>query len=75
MTVKDFIGEKATYDKECFSIFGEDKKGGLQLLLDVRGWGAISSKLKDENKAVQLLDNLGAWIAEAINEKLERERK
>lgn len=49
MSIHDFIGEKVIYDKEGQMIFGtsiiNDK--ALQLLLEVRGWGAIQNLFKD----------------------------
>lgn len=77
--VSDFIGEKATYDESGQMIFGVDKKGGLQLIADVRGWGAIQNLFKNSNgtikaEASKFQDELGEWLAEAINEKLEREK-
>ena len=75
MKPKDFIGKKATYDADGQTIWGEDAKGGLQMLLDVRGWGAIQNLFDSENQAIKFQDKLGAWFADAINEKLERERK
>lgn len=78
--VSDFIGEKATYDESGQNIFGVDKKGGLQIIADVRGWGAIQNLFKNANgtikekEAMKFQDDLGEWLAEAINEKLEREK-
>ncbi len=75
MKPQDFIGRKATYDADGQIIWGEDAKGGLQMLLDVRGWGAVQNLFDSENEAIKFHDKLGAWFADAINEKLERERK
>jgi len=75
MKPQDFIGKKATYDADGQIIWGEDAKGGLQMLLDVRGWGAIQHLFKTQEEAMKYQDELGAWFTDAINEKLERERK
>jgi hypothetical protein len=45
------------------------------MLLNVRGWGAIQHLFKTQEEAMKYQDELGAWFADAINEKLERERK
>ena len=80
MKVTDFIGVKATYDEHGQYIWGVDKKGGYQKLADLRGWGAIQNIFKtkggliDEEKAASFQDELGRWLVDAINEKLERER-
>ena len=74
MKPQDFIGKKATYFEDGTQIFGENEKGELQMILDVRGWGAIQNLFKgNEQKAAEFQDELGAWFADAINEKLERE--
>ena len=79
MKIKDFIGEKATYDDAGQMIWGVDKEGSHQLLLElsVRGWGALSSQFlregKPEAEAAKFQDELGQWITDAINEKLKRE--
>lgn len=78
--VSDFVGVKATYDNESWKIFGIDNDGGMQMLADIRGWGAIQNMFKnsngtvDEAKAIEFQDKMGHWIADAINEKLEKER-
>ena len=76
MKPKDFIGEKATYDNHGQMIFGVNEKKEMQLLLDVRGWGAIQNLFKNNaQKAADFQDEMGAWFADAINEKLKRECK
>ena len=72
----DFIGEKATCDQHGGQIiWGVNKEGDVQMLLDVRGWGAIQHLFKTEQEAANFQDELGAWFVEAINEKMKRERK
>jgi hypothetical protein len=76
MKPQDFIGKKATYFEDGTQIFGENEKGELQMILDVRGWGAIQNLFKgNAQKAVDFQDELGAWFVDAINEKLERKTK
>lgn len=78
MTTTDFIGEKVTYDPDGQIIWAVDKKGGIQMLLDVRGWGAIQNLFKttggkiDMEKAAKFQDDLGQWISDAINDKLNK---
>jgi hypothetical protein len=70
MKPQEFIGKKATYDKQGQMIFGEDAKEGMQLLLDVRGWGAIQHLFKTQEEAMKFQDEIGEWFVDAINEKL-----
>lgn len=80
MKVTDFIGVKATYDEYGQYICAVYKDGVHQKLADLRGWGAIQNLFKtkkgliDEEKAASFQDELGRWLVDAINEKLERER-
>jgi hypothetical protein len=47
---------------------------------EVRGWGAIQNLFKNKDgsidfkKAEDFQDSLGVWIADAIQQKLEKER-
>jgi hypothetical protein len=78
-TISDFVGT-AKYDQMGQMIFGVQSDGNNQLLADLRGWGAIQNLFKtkggqiDVKKAEEFQDNLGQWIVDAINEKLEREQ-
>jgi len=80
MNVQDFIGEKATYDPDGQYIWGVDYDGGHQKLADLRGWGAIQNAfmskggMVDQEKAASFQDELGRWLADAINERLAKER-
>jgi hypothetical protein len=78
MTVEEFIG-KAKYDKEGQLIFGV-KGGNLQLICDVRGWGAIQNLFTKDGRidfdaAYKFQDELGEFIAAAINEKLKQKEQ
>lgn len=82
MKVTDFISERVEYDKfggQYFWIKLED--GGSQMLAEMRGYGAIQNLFKDEKGYVntdladEFQDEVGDWIASAINEKLERDKQ
>lgn len=79
MKPSDFI-VKAVYDKDGQFIWGVQKDGHHQKVADIRGWGAIQHLFEnrdgtiDEEAAMKCQDDLGKWIVDAINEKLERER-
>jgi len=81
-SIIDFLGKKVFLDENRGGyIWAEDEEGGLQMIAEMRGWGAIQNLFKleedgiDFEKAEDFQDDLGKWIADAINEKLERERK
>ena len=75
MTIKEFIGDEVVYDKDGQRIWAK-QKDGLQVICDIRGWGAIQNLFKDEKgsieeeKAEKFQDELGRWITDAINKKL-----
>ena len=81
MEIKDFINGKVTYDKFGGQYFWvHEPDGGSQMLGEMRGWGHIQNMFRtkkgkiDEDAAAEYQDKLGDWIAEAINEKMEREK-
>lgn len=81
MKIEDLINGKVTYDKFGGQYFWiNDPKGGSQMLAEMRGWGHIQNMFKDKKGNINVdiagkyQDEVGDWIAEAINEKLERER-
>ena len=85
MKIKDLINGKVTYDKFGGQYFWiNEPKGGSQMLAEMRGWGHIQNMFVTKKKgehgvfdmeaAAKFQDEVGDWIAEAINEKLERER-
>lgn len=74
-SIIEFIG-MALYDEDGQIIFGVDKEGGYQRLLDVRAWGAIQNYFMTKKgefygqKAVDFQDEIGRFVAFAINEKI-----
>jgi len=71
--IRDFIGNYVWYDHE--RIWG-GTPSDARLLADIRGWGAIQNLFKakdgsvDFDKAIEFQDALGAWMADAIQQKL-----
>lgn len=81
MKVTDFINGEVTYDKFGGQYFWiNDPKGGSQMLAEMRGWGAIQNMFKgkggaiDMDKAGEFQDAIGDFVAQAINEKVERDK-
>ncbi len=60
----DFLGDKVIYDKEYLKVIDSKK--------DIAHYTPIARILFEYDKPIQR--NLGEWIADAINQKLERER-
>lgn len=67
----NFVG-KAKYERDAQFIWGVSNTGGMQMLLDVRGWGAIQNLFKDAEEAAKFQDELGQFYADAINDGIDR---
>jgi len=74
MTKEDFIGENVSYEPWGQTIWGNKANGEQQMLLNLRGWGMIQYEFDTKEEAQDFQDNTGEWIAEAINEKILRDR-
>jgi hypothetical protein len=74
--VIEFIGDRAQYDQYGGTyIWGrKESSEALQMIGEVRGWGAIQNKFDDIEEAGDFQDKLGAFIALAITEKIKREK-
>lgn len=78
MKPKDFIKGTVTYDNYG-QYFWINHNGGQQMLGELRGWGAIQNLFKNDKgiidieKAGKFQDEIGEWICQAINEKIQRE--
>lgn len=80
MKPSEFIGDEVRYDRDGQIFWGVKNENQLQMIAELRGWGAIQNIFKEKGtingeKAAMFQDEVGEWIARAINEKLERERK
>lgn len=80
MKIKDLINGRVTYDKFGGQYFWiNEPEGGCQMLAEMRGWGHIQNMFKDKKGEIDIeaaskyQDEVGDWIAKAINEKLERD--
>lgn len=77
MRPTDFINGKIIYDNNGQYFFINREDGQQQMLCELRGWGAIQNLFREGQtingeKAAKFQDEIGEWIACAINEKLER---
>jgi len=77
--IKKFIGVAKLDEFGGNYIWGVDKDGGHQLISDVRGWGVIQNIFKNKDESINFEDaeqfqyELGKFIVDAINEKLNKE--
>lgn len=71
--IRNFIGYKVEYDKDGQYFWGIDEQGGRHMIAELRGWGAIQNCFKDSkgyvdtDSAAMFQDDIGNWIANAIN--------
>lgn len=70
--IAKWFRDEVYYDPDGVSVFAHTRKNDqVQLVLDVRGWGAIQNLFNHNlDKAAKFQDKVGVFIAEAINEKL-----
>ena len=61
------------YDEFGTHIWNKDKEGDIQKVADIRGWGAIQNLFKTQKEAEEFQDEVGKFIADAINEKIQRD--
>jgi hypothetical protein len=51
----------------------QDADGGSQMIGEVRGWGSLQNNFKTVEEAATFQDEVGKFIADAINEKVQRD--
>jgi hypothetical protein len=83
--ITDFINGPVSYDKEGQYFWVTGRQNGIQMLGELRGWGHIQNMFVtktpnqhgkfDMEAAALFQDELGEFVAAAINEKIEREGK
>ena len=80
MKLLDFFGVDIRYDKMGQHIWAVEKDGNHRHLATIRGWGAIQHLFEPKDgvdglkQAEKFQDEMGEFIAEAIREKIEREK-
>jgi hypothetical protein len=79
MKVTDFINGPVTYDNEGQYFWVTSPNDNMRMLGELRGWGSIQNMFKrsggriDMELAAKYQDEIGQWVADAINEKLKRD--
>ena len=74
-TIEEYIN-KAQYDPHGILIWALPFDGNIPaILVDIRGWSRICNLFPEGDEAEEFQDELGRWIADAINQKLESNKK
>lgn len=71
MTIKQWL-QNVHYDDYGQYLWAKHDDGN-QLIGEVRGWGALQQEFKTEKEAEAFQDEVGKFIADAINEKVQRD--
>jgi hypothetical protein len=78
MTIQEWFRDGVRYDSEGTQIWAEEKTEAavyLHHVADIRGWGEIQNLFNlDQKKAAAFQDEVGKFVAEAINEKLAKQK-
>lgn len=72
MTIKKWLKD-VYYDKYGQYLWSKDPTGGSQMIGEIRGWGVLQNKFSNSDKASIFQDEVGKFIADAINEKIQRD--
>ncbi len=76
--IPKFINGKITYDDFGQYLWIVEEDGNHQKLADLRGFGGIQQLFRSEDGSIDIdaaekeQDNIGRWIADAINEKIDK---
>jgi hypothetical protein len=73
MTLKEWLKD-VYYDQWGQYLWSrQDEDGGSQMVGEIRGWGALQNEFETEIEAGVFQDEVGKFIAAAINEKVQRD--
>jgi len=78
MTIKEYIHGPVTYDQDGTYLWINTNKNGVLMLGEIRGWGHIQNipEFKgDLDAAAKFQDEVGKFVADAVNEKIKRDFK
>lgn len=71
MTVQEWLKD-VYYDVSMQFIFAKKKNKGVEAVAGIRGFGSLSKEFPTLEETYNFQDQVGKFIAEAINEKIER---
>ena len=73
MTLKEWLKD-VYYDQWGQFLWSrQDEDVGSQMVGEIRGWGALQNEFETEIEAGVFQDEVGKFIASAINEKIKRD--
>lgn len=72
LTVESYLSPAVKYDTFGGNFIWKETELGLKMIMDIniRGWGEIQHLFDRYEEAEQFQDEVGEWIADAINQKL-----
>lgn len=70
MTIQQWL--KDVYYDEYGQYLWSKQNDGSQMIGEVRGWGRLQNEFQTEQEAAKFQDEIGKFIAEAINEKIQK---
>lgn len=74
MTKEQWLSN-VSYDKfGGMYLWNKEPDGGSQMVAEVRGWGALHHYFDTPEEATKFQNEVGEFIAEAIREKIERQK-
>jgi len=72
MTIEKWLKD-VYYDEYGTHIWSKDNEGDIQKIADIRGWGGIQQLFGTHKECEEFQDEVGKFIADAINEKVQRD--
>ena len=63
---------KDVYYDEYGQYLWSKQSDGSQMIGEIRGWGRLQNEFQTEEEAAKFQDEIGKFIAEAINEKIQK---
>lgn len=72
MTIQQWLKD-VYYDEYGQYLWSKQSSdGGSQMIAEIRGWGAIQNSFPYQEQATKFQDEVGKFIADAINEKIDK---
>ena len=72
MTIEEWLKD-VYYDEYGQYLWSKDSTEGSQMIGEIRGWGAIQQLFGTHKECQEFQDEVGKFIANAINEKVQRD--